>query len=298
MIVRLVHLRRLRVEHRPLGVRLARDPGQGDPVVVARGMPAEAHQSLLADDAERPRFVGGANRRSLGPRGPRSILRGSGRRGSSRRDGRVEDVRDAVVRGRRREDRAHGEDGGAQRARDSRGTSGAKHTTTRRSRPFSLRSSPHWRIISTNSRRLWSLCQSNLRRDLACFSRRHRRRMAKRAPPGAKSRQCRAGSLTIARGAGECAPSVSSWPCISSITSFATSWRSMGGAAGNALDSRTVMPSSLRRYASLCAGEGEGEGRRRRRRGALGLLAGARDRALREARRGNSGAPRSPSGGA
>lgn len=145
-------------------------------------------------------------------------------------------------------------------ARDSRGTSGAKHTTTRRSRPFSLRSSPHWRIISTNSRRLWSLCQSNLRRDLACFSRRHRRRMAKRAPPGAKSRQCRAGSLTIARGAGECAPSVSSWPCISSITSFATSWRSMGGAAGNALDSRTVMPSSLRRYASLCAGEGEGGG--------------------------------------
>ena len=115
MVVRLVHLRRLRVEHRTLGVRLARDPGQGDPVVVARGVPAEAHQRLLADDAERLRFVGGAHRRSLGPRGPRSILRGSGRRGSSRRDGRVEDVRDAVVRGRRREDRAHGEDGGAQR---------------------------------------------------------------------------------------------------------------------------------------------------------------------------------------
>ena len=39
----------------------------------------------LADDAERPRFVGGANRRSLGPRGPRSILRGSGRRAAARR---------------------------------------------------------------------------------------------------------------------------------------------------------------------------------------------------------------------
>ena len=79
---------------------------------------------------------------------------------------------------------------------------------------------------------------------------RHRRRMAKSAPPGEWSRQCDAAILTIARGVGEYAPRVSSWPCISSITSLATSWRSRGS-FGNAEDRRTVIPSSLRRYSSL-----------------------------------------------
>ena len=139
----------------------------------------------------------------------------------------------------------------------------ASATRATRRIPRRERSSAHKRMTPTNSSRFLSLCQSNLLRWFSCLCCRHLLRIAKSAPAGAKSLQWLKGSFIIGRGAGECAPSVSSWPCSSSITSRATSSRSMGGASGNAEHRRSVIPSSLRKYSSLFrsrAGNGDMRG--------------------------------------
>ena len=174
----------------------------------------------------------------------------------------------------------------------------ATHATRRI--PRRRKSSAQARMTPTNSARFLSLCQSNLRRWFSCLCCRHLRRIAKSAPAGAKSLQWLAGSFIIGRGAGECAPSVSSWPCCSSITRRATSSRSMGGASGNAEHRRSVIPSSLRRYSSLCfRAEGKGGTREvaHEGRGRLGLVFARNETRARRAPRdreirGRAGKPR------